>query len=239
MRFATLKSGAADVSVISLPPGQDVGANIDRWRGQLRLPPRAADDEPERVKIGDYEAVLVDLVGKTDESKMMRPPPFAGGATTTPGAAPPVAAPPTAAGNAGFQFASPDGWTVGKSGGMRKAAFNVERDGAKAEMTVITLPGTVGGPLANVNRWRGQVGLDPIEAAELESTLTEIKVGGLDGQLLELTGPAGAADRKSMLAVMLMREGTSWFFKMMGPADLVAAEKENFVSFVESVSFGG
>jgi hypothetical protein len=34
----------------------------------------------------------------------------------------------------------------------------------KAEVTVSAFPGDTGGLLANLNRWRGQIGLEPVQA---------------------------------------------------------------------------
>jgi hypothetical protein len=76
-RFATLvipgekDDKPLEVSVITLPwksmdeAGQ-VLANVNRWRGQISLEPLAADDlddNVQRVKLADGEAILVDLHG--------------------------------------------------------------------------------------------------------------------------------------------------------------------------------
>lgn len=234
MRFATLKAGADQVSVIGLPAPQNVEANINRWRGQLQLPPLNEDEVPERLPIGDYEAVLVDLVGKSDSSKTMSGAPFAGGTSQQENSSSSSRAPPAT--DPGFTYDVPDGWQPGQAGGMRKAAFLVQRDDMSADMTVITLPGDVGGVLNNVNRWRGQVGLEAINQDQLSDSLQVIKIDGLEAQMVDLVGQA-ESDPKSMLAVMVMRDGVTWFFKLLGPAKLVADEKVDFVAFVESVRF--
>ena len=134
MRLATLKAGdseqAPEVSVIGLPAPQDVDANINRWRGQLQLPPMSEGEAAERIALGDYEAVLVDLEGKSDPQKMMSNAPFAGRRapdrpnSTTPATESTTTTTPTA--SAGFAYQAPDGWSPGRSGGMRKAAFVVK-----------------------------------------------------------------------------------------------------------------
>jgi hypothetical protein len=54
---------------------------------------------------------------------------------------------------------------------MRKASFVVqEADGAKVDISVTSFSGESGGLLANINRWRAQLGLDAVDAEQLEST---------------------------------------------------------------------
>lgn len=233
MRFATLRTDAGDVSVISLPAPQDIEANIERWRGQLRLPPQPADETSERIPLGRYEAVLVDLIGETDSSKLMTPP-FANRARPPAGAA----AATTPGGDdraAGFTYELPDGWRLGRAGGMRRAAFTIGPAGESAEMTVITLTGQAGTTLANVNRWRGQIGLDPIDQPALDETLEQREVSGLAAEFIELTGPADSADPQAILLTMVRRDDVSWFFKLMGPAELVLEQQANFLAFMQSV----
>src|SRR5437773_8052386 len=62
----------------------------------------------------------------------------------------------------------PEGWQQLPSDQMRIGNYAVQgKNGEKAQVTVIALPGSSGSELDNVNRWRGQVGLQPISAAEV------------------------------------------------------------------------
>ncbi len=65
-----------------------------------------------------------------------------------------------------------------------------------------------------------------------------MNVGGSPGQYVDLTGPESAGGLR-ILAVMVPREKTTWFFKMRGPADLVGRQKSAFEAFVGSVRFTG
>ena len=54
------------------------------------------------------------------------------------------------------------------AGQMQLAKFAVpEVQGAKAQVSVSMFDNDTGGTLANVNRWRGQIGLGEITAAQL------------------------------------------------------------------------
>lgn len=75
MRFATLEIGAADqvleLTVIPLPimggsEAEYILSNVNRWRGQMQLPPVSADQlgkESEQVTLEGATATVVDLKG--------------------------------------------------------------------------------------------------------------------------------------------------------------------------------
>lgn len=70
------------------------------------------------------------------------------------------------------------------------ATLRIEsKDKPSLEMTVTKFPGTVGGLLANVNRWRGQVGLSPIEENELDKDTRKEEFNGNPTTVVKLIGP--------------------------------------------------
>ena len=73
------------------------------------------------------------------------------------------------------------------------------------------------------------------DAAELPAAVTRTTANGLPVTLVELTGgPSGAPVR--LLGAMVPANGATWFFKLTGPADLVAAQKPAFLSFLQTLS---
>ena len=55
---------------------------------------------------------------------------------------------------------------------MRLASYEVkDGNGSKLDFSVTSFPGDVGGTLANVNRWLGQIGIDPVKEEGLENIL--------------------------------------------------------------------
>src|SRR4029078_826042 len=73
----------------------------------------------------------------------------------------------------------PNGWQEQAPSSMRVATFHVTGDGAaKADMAVTKLAGTAGGNLGNVNRWRSQLGLEPVDEAGLDRLVTTHEVNG-------------------------------------------------------------
>jgi hypothetical protein len=109
---------------------------------------------------------------------------------------------------------------------------NFTAGGGKAEITVMTFPGDVGGLLANVKRWRGQAGLSPVDAAGLAKATEQVSVSGTPATLVEAIGAANGS-----LSVYHPADGLTWFYKMSGPSDVVTAEKGAFMEFVQSIRF--
>lgn len=153
-------------------------------------------------------------------------------------AAPPAGmagTPVVSASGPGLKWTAPAGWQEKPGVGMRKATFVVPgANGATAELAVTAFPGDVGGDLANLNRWRGQLALPPVTETEFAGAVTRLKVNGLAVTLADLTG--GGDNPQRLLGAMVPHAGATWFFKLTGPAALVAAEKPAFLSFVQTLS---
>ena len=129
-----------------------------------------------------------------------------------------------------FKWTVPEGWRAATPGQMQVAKFTVpERGTAKAEVTVSTFPSDTGGTLANVNRWRRQLGLGEVDEAGLAPLVSPLDPSVPNSVLVDLTN-----EQKRMLGAIVPR-GAEWFFyKLVGDADAVAAERESFIAFAKS-----
>jgi hypothetical protein len=124
----------------------------------------------------------------------------------------------------------PAGWTVGPENAMRKATWIVAGpNGSKAEVAVTVFPGSVGGLTANVNRWRGQIGLPPASSEEVAASAKPAKVGSIASQRFTLVSEDG---KKALEAVMTPKDGATWFFKMSGEAAAVEANSGALTLFL-------
>ena len=85
--------------------------------------------------------------------------------------------------------------------------------------------------LANVNRWRRQLGLGRLGDVA-DASPEPIDVDGQPGRLVDI-----AAADQSPLAVVTTRGTPTWFFKLTGPGTLVAAQRPAFEAFVRSIRF--
>lgn len=167
-------------------------------------------------------------------------PPVAPGATA-PGGAPMAGggsmantAVPTA-GGANLAWTAPAHWQSKAGSSMRKGTYVITGDGgATAELAITAFPGDVGGEVANVNRWRGQIQLTPVSGAEVESALQRLSANGLNLAILDIANP-GLNPPVRMLGAMVPFSGATWFFKLTGPDALVAKEKPAFVEFIKTV----
>ena len=131
-------------------------------------------------------------------------------------------------------------WTL--PGGWRKAPFNsrllyaafAPDDALKVTVSYL-FPNGPGARdlLMNVNRWRGQLGLEPVMAAEVGGLVKSVAQPGSTVQLVDMAGTSG----QRMRAMIVPREDRIWFFKMTGPAEAVDGQKKAFDSFVKSVNF--
>jgi hypothetical protein len=136
---------------------------------------------------------------------------------------------------AGLRWSAPAHWESKPASALRKATFVIPGGaGAPAELAVTAFPGAVGGELANVNRWRAQLQLPPIDDAAFAGAVTRFTAHGLPVAVVEFTGGPGGAQR--LLGAMVPYDGATWFFKLTGPDTVVAAEKTAFMSFLQSLS---
>lgn len=127
-----------------------------------------------------------------------------------------------------YDFDLPAGWRELSPSGMRIVNLTA---GTASQCYVVELVGAGGGLTANINRWNGQVGADPIDATAAEA-LPTVTCLGQDCTLVELTDE----DLDSaLLGVLLIRTDGSLFVKMIGPREELLAERDAFVSFVTSL----
>jgi hypothetical protein len=122
---------------------------------------------------------------------------------------------------------------------MRVASFTVSgENGAKADVSVVQLGGMGGGILANVNRWRSQLGLQPVDDAGLEKLITTHDVGGARIMQVDLSGQSVESGQKArLLAAIVPRTSATWFYKMVGDDQLVSQQKPVFSKLVETARY--
>lgn len=125
---------------------------------------------------------------------------------------------------------APSGWKEKPASGMRRATFVVPGAAGPAELSVISLPGDAGGDLANVNRWRGQVGLSPWDEASFKKAAQKVSSPAGTFTVVDLVGGP-----QRMAAAMTLRNGESWFFKLLGPDGTVGGALPAFKTFIASI----
>ena len=137
-------------------------------------------------------------------------------------------------GEAALTWTAPAAWTPKPPGQMVTASYTVPAapGASEAAATISSFPGDVGGTFANVNRWRGQIGLAPIAEKDLAANTTLIENASLRFTVVDITNPTTGA---RMLGAILPVPGETYFFKMTGPAATVAAQKQAFLDLLKTV----
>lgn len=130
----------------------------------------------------------------------------------------------------GLSYSVPAGWTELPASGLRKATLQVTDENGSGELTVLVFPGDVGGTLANINRWRGQIQLAPVTEAELATISSPYPISKHGGLYVQLNGGA-----QSILGGLLPFHDSTWFFKFIGDSATVLANETQFKAFLDSV----
>jgi hypothetical protein len=245
-RFATLKIGGIEppleVAVSTLAAADPAGdeylrMNVERWRGQVKLPPYAgADWRAEAQGSGELReisstagpAFLVKLAGNDPQSGepasiLAAMIPRAGAVMREPA----TPASPGAETDLPLTYTVPPEWQATPAGPMQMLRFTAA-DG-KVEISV----SAAGGNLEmNIARWRGQVKLPEASPAELTAALQPIEVDAVPGHYAEIVG-----EKETILGAIVPRGGTNLFFKLRGDSELAARESERFREFLKTVHF--
>lgn len=143
----------------------------------------------------------------------------------------PVPAPPaTTSAAAPLAWTLPAGWSPAPAKTMRLAVFAVDLGGgASGECGVFLFPGG-GDRLANVNRWRGQVGLPPVEADALERELATDTCAFGPFAWATIRG-----DGKAFLVAMLVTPAGQGFVKLEAPPERLDSLRDGFLAFCRSL----
>ena len=141
--------------------------------------------------------------------------------------------PPPAKGG-GLRWTLPTGWNESAGGQMRRATFTPPVAG-RIDASVVVLPGPAGGELANVNRWRNQIGLPPIDEAALAKARTVVKTRAGPLHVYDFT--SDAAPKSRVVAGLTSARGDTWFVKLNGDAAAVAAARADFMKLLGSLRF--
>ena len=134
----------------------------------------------------------------------------------------------------------PEHWKELPATTMLLAKFQLsDSDGGTAEVTVSSLGGDGGGLLGNINRWRGQVGMPAITSDQLPEAVTSLDLLEGTASIVDVTGPGAEGEERRLVVVVHPHGGQTWYYKMMGRAGLVGAEKESLIQFVKSIRHNG
>ena len=141
-----------------------------------------------------------------------------------------------------LKWTTPAGWEEYDAGSkMRTASWRVS--GQPETDCSLTLLPRQGPAASNVNRWRKEMGLPPIDEAAV-TKMPRRDVLGVQGIYVDLTGDfgggrgtGGALANARMLGLILQGPSSAVFLKFTGPADAVGAQQGAFGALVKSLVF--
>lgn len=137
-------------------------------------------------------------------------------------------------------YETPAGWVEKPGSAMRDINFTIGENG-EAECYVARLPGAGGGLLANVNRWRSQMGAPPLTEEQVAALPTKPLFGQqahfvtVDGSYTPGMGTSDTFENYRLLGLILASDAGAVFVKMTGPKDLVMQHEAAFDQFTRSI----
>ena len=146
------------------------------------------------------------------------------------------AAEPASAPAGRLTWTAPAGWDEQPRRMMREVTFALPGGG---ECYVTRLTGDAGGLRANLDRWRNQVGREPLTNEEFAG-LARVEMLDQSVPVLELEGSFTGMDGvtlagQGLLGAACIRGQDSLFVKLTGPEAVVLAERANFRAFLGSL----
>lgn len=138
----------------------------------------------------------------------------------------PNLSPPKTAGSLRWQAL--EGWKEETPGQFQIALYQLSPE---VNVSVSSLPGEAGGESANVNRWRRQVGLEPVE--DVGGKILGVEGNEISAKWFEIMG-----ESQSILAAIISLPTETWFFKLNAPTREIEPRREEFMSFLSTVSLG-
>src|SRR5205814_8449623 len=124
-----------------------------------------------------------------------------------------AAGPPQTTSAPPIKWTTPEGWTEVPPSSMRYASFSAPADeGGKIDISIVTFPGDGGSDADNINRWRGRMGLAPVDTNGVSSQVAPLKTGDTTFSTTDIAG-----NKTRTIAAWTRRDGRVWFFKATGP----------------------
>jgi hypothetical protein len=134
-------------------------------------------------------------------------------------------------------YDTPTGWKQAAKVMFADASLAVADGDETAKITVSPMGATQAALVPNVTRWRRQLGLGPISAKEIESSVEKIKVGDATAQYLKIVGPEKNGRSETFLIALLPHNQRVLIVKLKAESKLAAKQKEKFLQFVRSLKY--
>jgi len=131
-----------------------------------------------------------------------------------------------------INWTSPTNWISSKGSSMRIGSFSVPYSDGEGDLSIIKLGGAAGGLASNINRWRGQLDLEPHTEENIQSY---IKIGESPiGPFQWLTIFNSENDQTAFIVSIFETKTHTIFVKLNASQAGIMELKNEFLSFCES-----
>jgi hypothetical protein len=228
------ESGIKDyVRTLSEPTGEITLVTIDEGGEKALLAAMVVPKDQSATYVIKAVGTPADIAKITPDlasmSRSIRPKPLEGAAAERPAAAAEDAR--AGIGERASAWVAPSHWQRAAGDAMVAVSYSASTEAGEAKIVAMSLRGDGGGVLANVNRWRGQVGLSPIESSPPADNLHA------PGSTLTDVARADGSDR--VVAVIVPAGSGTWYFRLRGNSASVERERSAFDAFVRAAAGGG
>ena len=242
MRIANIATSDEEVtvSVTSMPGGQQLLPNVNRWRGQLGLRPTTAIKLASQLATtanDEIEFRIFDASGPQLTTRMGGAP-FARGPAGTPAPrpdsnTPDEKQPPVDESNTRIEFDAPTQWEPGETSATVLGRWTRETDDGPAEMLLIKMNPSPESWKMNIDMWSQQI------SSEVAPHESEVVVAGKDARQVRIPGSRSKqADNSVVLAVMFANDsGDGYVLKLSGAEAACDRAEGDFRSLLDSIRF--
>ncbi len=127
---------------------------------------------------------------------------------------------------------APGDWKQEAASQLLTAAYTLPGGG---RVTVSKLGGDGGGLAANINRWRGQLGFEPLDEKDVAGQPLKVSDSNEEMLLFNLTKTDSTEDTLGILAGILPLKQETWYFKFSAPVSVLRKSEGLFMEFLRSV----
>ena len=132
-----------------------------------------------------------------------------------------------------FVWRHPSNWISLKPSSMRIGSFKLKEGLGDCDISVTILGQNSGDALPNVNRWLGQLNLEPVSAEKLISFASFFKTPLFNFTIYKL-GPS-PLNNTAIYVAMVPHQSNVLFVKMMGDLDILNNQFPLFQLFLSSI----
>lgn len=134
-----------------------------------------------------------------------------------------------------FTWIIPQDWVESEGNSIRIGSFKFfgKSNNDAADLSVVILSASGGGLVANINRWRGQLELNPLSDSQVMKEVISLK-GKLG--VFKTTFIKNTKSNNGILGAIFSTEEKTLFVKALGSLEVLKLNQEKFNDFVGSIN---